>query len=239
MEWENGEAPPGQVTSRGGDQRIPRPADFRPGGVAPWAKLPVSGRRFSLGDVRCACAGMAPPRRPPVTATASGSRNAAVLVPLYEEAGEAVVVLIKRPETLPSHRGEIAFPGGSFAPSVDRSLRAAALREAQEEVGLSPSRVEVVAELDTAEVVVSGYLVTPFVGLLDARPSLVPDPREVASVLEVPLSELLTEGVYRQEFWDHGQRVRTIHFFELEGETVWGLTARILVSFLARLTARP
>lgn len=190
-----------------------------------------------MGQVRSACAGLPPPSRR--SATTSGSRSAAVLVPLYEEVGEAVVVLIKRPETLPSHRGEIAFPGGSFQPSVDSSLCDAALREAHEEVGLAPSLVEVVAELDTAEVVVSGFLVAPFVGLLEARPVLVPDPREVVGVLEVPLSELLTEGVYRQEHWDDGRRTRTIHFFELEGETVWGLTARILTAFLTQLVVSP
>ena len=73
-----------------------------------------------------------------------GSRPAAVLVPLFEAAGAANVVLTKRPETMPSHQGEIAFPGGGLRPGVDGTLRDAALREAEEEIGLPPAVVEVV-----------------------------------------------------------------------------------------------
>ena len=171
-----------------------------------------------------------------------------MLVPLFEREGdgEVVVILIKRPETMPSHRGEIAFPGGRLQPSSDDSSLAAALREAEEEVGLRPEQVEVVAELDSVDTVVSGFVVSPFVGLLTAPPRLVPDPREVVDILQVPLSRLLEEGVYREEHWpgmrgvpdeDRGFGWRAIHFFELEDETVWGLTARILASFLTRLVA--
>jgi len=78
-----------------------------------------------------------------------GSRPAAVLVPLFEADGEAHVILTKRPDTMPSHKGEISFPGGGLRAGVDASLQDAALREAEEEIGLPPGAVEVVAELDT------------------------------------------------------------------------------------------
>ena len=71
-----------------------------------------------------------------------------MLLALFEEDGEARVILTKRPETMPSHRGEIAFPGGKREPRVDADLRATALREAREEIGLEPGAVEIVAELD-------------------------------------------------------------------------------------------
>jgi 8-oxo-dGTP pyrophosphatase MutT (NUDIX family) len=167
-----------------------------------------------------------------------------VLVPIFEDGGEAHVILTKRPEHMPSHRGEIAFPGGKLEAEQDASLRDAALREAREEVGLDPAAVDVVAELESLTTVASRFVLTPFVGLLAARPVLVPDPVEVVRAFDVAISELLADGVYREERWDvpvglgvTPGRDRPIHFFELADETVWGATARILAGFLTELTA--
>ncbi len=166
-----------------------------------------------------------------------GARAAAVLVPLYEEASDTHVVLIKRPETMPSHQGEIAFPGGGFDAAADPDLRATALREAYEEIGLAPDAVEVVAQLDGIGTVASRFTITPFVGFLDGRPQLAPDAREVVRVLEVPLSELLDAEIYREERWDTFVDDLSVHFFELADETVWGATARILTGLLTHLVA--
>jgi len=163
-----------------------------------------------------------------------GSRPAAVLVPLFEARSEAHVILTKRPDTMPTHRGEVSFPGGGVR-SGDESLRDAALRETEEEIGLPPAAVEVVAELDTLATVGSRFTITPFVGIIDPLPRLVPHPGEVVRILEVPLSELLEDDAFHEEYW--GSPDRAISFFELPGETVWGATARILVAFLAHLTA--
>jgi 8-oxo-dGTP pyrophosphatase MutT (NUDIX family) len=230
------------MAGRGGQQRIPRPPNARPGGPAPWAHLPPDERRLSLDDLRTACAILRAPTRPVVPPTA---RAAAVLVPIFEEAGEARVILTKRPETMPSHQGEIAFPGGKLEEPVDASLRDAALREAREEIGLDPGLVDVVAELDSLTTVMGRFVLTPFVGLLPAgRPVLTPDPTEVVRVFDVALSELLDDVAYREERWDVSASLgpeagmdRPIHFFELAGETVWGATARILVDLLGHLTA--
>jgi len=223
------------ATRPGGRQHIPRPASYRPGGPPAWATLPPDARRFTLTDVRARLASLPPAvqRGPRV----EGSREAAVLVPLYEAGGETHVVLIKRPETMPSHRGEIAFPGGKFEPGVDAGLRDTALREAEEEVGLAPALVEVVSQLDGIGTVATRFTITPFVGFLEERPVLAPNPREVVRVLEVPLSELLDPGVYREERWDTHTADFDVHFYELEDETVWGATARILTSFLTHLVA--
>jgi 8-oxo-dGTP pyrophosphatase MutT (NUDIX family) len=165
-------------------------------------------------------------------------RQAAVLVPLFEEDGVTRVVLTKRPDTMPSHRGDIAFPGGKVHPEVDRSLLDAALREAHEEVGLSPGAVEVVAELETLSTVTTRFVIAPFVGLLAARPELVADQREVVRVFDVALAELVADGVHREELWGPGAIARAVHFFELDdGECIWGATARILAEFLTVLTA--
>jgi 8-oxo-dGTP pyrophosphatase MutT (NUDIX family) len=224
------------ASGRGGQQHIPRPSSFSPGAPAPWTGISPDRRRLTLDTVRARLSAL-PPAADAVS-RAVGSRAAAVLVPLFEEDGEVYVVLIKRPDWMPSHRGEIAFPGGKFEPAVDADLRAAALREAEEEVGLAPYDVEIVAQLDGIGTVASRFTITPFVGFLRGRTELTPDPNEVDRILEVPLSELLADDVYREERWktllsdEFG-----VHFYELEDETVWGATARILTGFLAHLVA--
>jgi 8-oxo-dGTP pyrophosphatase MutT (NUDIX family) len=224
------------ATRRGGQQRIPRPQSFRPGGPPAWAALTPEQRRFTLAEVRERLADMAPAieRGPNV----EGSQAAAVLLPLYEVAGETWVVLIKRPETMSSHRGEIAFPGGKFDPGVDADLRATALREAHEEVGLAPDAVEVVARLDGIGTVATRFTITPYVGFLSAPPVLIPSPTEVVRTLEVRLSELLDPDVYREENWVTEAVEFDVHFYDLDDETVWGATARILTGFLSHLVAR-
>jgi 8-oxo-dGTP pyrophosphatase MutT (NUDIX family) len=219
--------------TRGGQQRIPRPPRVRPGEPPPWHTLPVEQRRFTLDDIRAACAALPPPHRPP---PAPGARAAAVLAPFFEEDGEARVILTKRPETMPSHQGEISFPGGKLHPDHDATLRDAALREAEEEIGLRPDDVEVVAELDSLATVASRFAITPFVGLIDCRPPLVANPAEVVAVIDVPVSELLDDAVFREEVWWFEAADRPMFFYELPGETVWGATARILTDFLAHLT---
>ena len=164
-------------------------------------------------------------------------RAAAVLVPLFEEGGEVRVILTKRPDTMPSHRGDIAFPGGIRQAESDGTLLDAALREAEEEIGLPREAVEVVAELDTLSTVTTRFLIAPFVGLLEGRPALVACSREVERIFDVPLSELLADGVHREEHWGVGTITRDVHFFELKDETVWGATARILACFLELLVA--
>lgn len=156
---------------------------------------------------------------------------------LFEEDGEARVVLTKRPETMPSHQGEIAFPGGKHEAALDATLAATALREAHEEVSLDPAAVELLTELDGIGTVASKFVITPFVGLLEQRPLLVPDPREVVAVFDVALSELLAPETHRSEIWATPSMDLNIHFYELVGETVWGATARILTNLLRTVTA--
>ena len=221
------------VARRGGQQRIPRPDSYRPGGPPPWTELAPERRRFTLAEIRARLADIPPAveKGPNV----EGSRAAAVLLPLYEDDGETRVVLIKRPETMSSHRGEIAFPGGTFEPGVDEDLRATALREAHEEVGLEPADVEIVARLDGIGTVATRFTITPFVGFLAQPPVLTPSPSEVVRTLEVPLSDLLDPDAYREERWDTHTADFDVHFYDVDDETVWGATARILTGFLGHL----
>jgi 8-oxo-dGTP pyrophosphatase MutT (NUDIX family) len=202
--------------------------------------VPAERRFLSLADVRARLADLPTQRDgaviPEWYEIQPESRDAAVLVPLFEEAGEARLILTKRPDTMPSHQGEIAFPGGKHDPG-DPDLVATALREAHEEIGLEPGAVEVIARLDGIATVASRFVITPFVGLLAARPALAPDHREVVRVFDVGLSELVADGVYREERWDTWMADLDVHFYELADETVWGATARILTGFLTLLLA--
>jgi 8-oxo-dGTP pyrophosphatase MutT (NUDIX family) len=220
---------------RGGQQRIPRPADFRVAGPPAWAALAEADRSFSLADIRARLAA-SPPGAEPVSLV-TGSVPSAVLVPLVEIAGVTHVLFIKRPETMPTHKGEIAFPGGKSDPVVDADLLATALREAREEIGLDPAAVEVVARLSGVATAASRFTITPYVGFLADPPALVPNPGEVVRVLEVPLPELLDAACFHEERWDGFQRDMSVFFFELDDETVWGATARILTDLLTRLVA--
>ena len=221
------------MATRGGQQRIPRPESFRVGGPPAWERLHPEERRLSLDDVRRRLL-RSPPGAAP-TSLVADSVAAAVLVPLLEVEGETHVLFIKRPETMSTHQGEIAFPGGKLDPAVDPDVRAAALREAREEVGLDPSAVEIVARLGGVATAASRFTISPFVGFLARPPALVPNPAEVVRVLQVPISELMDASLYREERWDSFRPDMSVFFFELADETVWGATARILTDLLTRL----
>jgi len=223
------------VAERGGRQKIPRPTSVRPGRPAPWADLPADARRPSLDDVLAAMAAAPEPRRSEREGQPSSEGPAsAVLAALYDDGGEAVVVLTRRAQSLRSHRGEVSFPGGRQEPGED--LWTTALREADEEVALDPSTVTYLAELDHLNTITSRSFIVPFVASLPGSPTLVAAPHEVELVLRVPLRELLSDGVYRQERWGIPPQDRAIHFFEVVGDTIWGATGSMLYNLLAVVT---
>ncbi|HEV3402595.1 MAG TPA: CoA pyrophosphatase [Acidimicrobiales bacterium] len=164
----------------------------------------------------------------------TGARPAAVLIPLFEESGLARVILTRRAAGLASHRGEVAFPGGVLAPG--ESELDAALREAEEEVGLDPGGVSVVGRLPRVVTPTTGFVLTPFVGVLPGRPLLEAGPDEVEEVFDVSLARLLDPAIYREERWDRPVADRPVYFFELGHDTVWGVTARILHRLLCLVT---
>ena len=222
------------------------------GGPPPWATLPVEGRRpIRLAAVLAALeaagqTGAGPDGPPshedplaawrsllPTPASIGDASAAAVLVALFEEGGEARVVLTRRSVELRTHRGQVSFPGGRIDEGEDAA--GAALREAEEEIGLDPRVVRVVGWLHPLFTLNATSFVLPVVGVLDQRPSFVANPDEVARVFDVELADLVGDGVYREETWDPyeewsttGGEARQIWFFGVADERVWGATARIL-----------
>jgi 8-oxo-dGTP pyrophosphatase MutT (NUDIX family) len=217
---------------RGGPQKIPRPSEWSPGRPAPWAPLGPAERSVDAARVRREFPAGAVGRPSPV---ADGSSTfSAVLVPLYEDAGELHVVLTRRAWSLRTHRGEVSFPGGRAEPGEDHV--GTALREAWEEVALDPSDVEALGELDHLTTVTRRSYIVPVVALLPGLPDLRGNDGEVDAVLHVPVGELLTDGVFREELWGTPELGRPVYFFELVGDTVWGATAAMLRQLLCRLT---
>jgi len=157
-------------------------------------------------------------------------RQAAVLVALADGPDGAEVLLTRRAQTLSSHRGEISFPGGRVDPG--ETFEAAALREAFEEVALDPTVVVVHGRLDPISTMTSGSFIVPIVGTLDGRPDLWPAAAEVERIMWVPLVELTRTDTFREELWHFDSAPRPMFFFELDDETIWGATARILHQLL-------
>ncbi len=218
---------------RGGAQVIPRPRVWRPGEPAPWAELAASARQPTLADVRAAFVD-APPPKPWTGPPGDGRRTSAVLAALYERNGLAEVLLTRRSQNLRAHKGEVSFPGGRSEPE-DADAIATALREAREEVNLDTTGIEIIGELDHLATFSSGASIVPVVGLLNAPPTgLVAEPGEVDAILSVTLAELAEPAYFREEIWrfPDGQD-RSINFYEVVGDTIWGATARMLRQLLA------
>jgi 8-oxo-dGTP pyrophosphatase MutT (NUDIX family) len=163
-----------------------------------------------------------------------GSTDAAVLVPLYVEDGELKLVFTKRGEDLRRHAGEISFPGGRPEHDED-DLETTALREAEEEIGLPRTAVEIVGALQPTPTIATGYAVYPFVGLIDSGHSWTPSAAEVAAVLELGV-EALIAGYGRRRLRRRGLPIRT-DTYVVDENLIWGATARILSDLLDRLRA--
>jgi len=238
-------------------QVIPRPATWRMGDDAPWAALPAAAR-FGIGVDRVLAALAARAQSGPVPEGIGSDRvlgpsimaseslppvprtiDAAVLAVLFEEDGEARLVFTRRSTALRSHRGEVSFPGGRLDAGEDPP--GAALREAYEEVALDQDLVTVRGWIHPVLTFVTGSLIMPIVATVASRPRLVASPAEVERVFDVSLRELADPANFHEERWTlAGQRIPgttddvfSVFFFEVEGEMIWGATARMIHELLS------
>ncbi|HYG62662.1 MAG TPA: CoA pyrophosphatase [Thermoanaerobaculia bacterium] len=159
-------------------------------------------------------------------------RQASVLVPLYVDAGELWTILTKRTDTLPSHRSQIAFPGGGRELKEDPWQ--AALREAQEEIGLDPKRVLKIGELDEGETP-AGFRVIPCVGAVPFPYEVNPNEAEISEVFSLPLSAFANPRLVEERTITLNGVDRDIRIYHIGNRQIWGLTARILQNLLQRL----
>lgn len=160
-------------------------------------------------------------------------RPAAVLIPLQMVDGRAELILTKRSARLKHHPGQIAFPGGK-QDDTDGSPVAAALREAQEEIGLPPALVQVLGELPTHETV-TGYVITPILALVRDSFNELPEAGEVDEVFRVPLDHVITPANFRIEGRRWQGRRRYYYAVPYGPYYIWGATARILRAMAERV----
>jgi 8-oxo-dGTP pyrophosphatase MutT (NUDIX family) len=185
-------------------------------------------QEISLPQIRRAIARHKPVLRPEL------GRAAAVLVPLLPRPEGLHVLFTERSKELRAHAGQISFPGGSVD-SSDADVRAAALREAQEEVGLRQEHVEVLGVVDDCPTFVTGYVITPVVGVIDplaftasGRYPWEPSPAEIAALHELPLADFCDPGNLRVEMREREGMKFELYWYTVRGTVVWGATARIL-----------
>lgn len=179
--------------------------------------------RFAHGDLA----------RASKPATGVIPRRGAVLIALYQHNHEFYVVLTERSGNLRSHTGEIAFPGGAI--DDHETAIEAALREAYEEINLSIAEPLILGTLSETYISVSNFAITPVVVWLEQQPSTKPNPHEVASVIHLPLRQLIQpQSIQIEERTIRGQAL-TVPFYPFEQYKIWGATSIILAQLVARL----
>ncbi|HXN57174.1 MAG TPA: CoA pyrophosphatase [Candidatus Angelobacter sp.] len=158
--------------------------------------------------------------------------RAGVLIPLVTRDNTLEMLFTRRTDTVLTHKGQISFPGGQRE-DEDAETVETALRESYEEIGLEPSRVTVLGELDDVFTAVSSFVITPVVGLVEGGIDdlrLAPD--EVKSLLMVPVSRLLDSDVHTTETRSVGEQLYRIHYYTIGDDVIWGATGRIVYQFL-------
>jgi 8-oxo-dGTP pyrophosphatase MutT (NUDIX family) len=165
------------------------------------------------------------------------ARRSGVVLLLYPIADRPHVVLTVRDSKLLHHAGQVSLPGGAVEPN--ESIEEAALREAQEEVGVDPDLLRIVGALSPLHVPVSGYVLHPRVAVADERPTWRPGTHEVARVLEASLERLRDPAILEVEVRKYSERPVDVPYFRLDGEKIWGATAMVLSEFLCVLGCPP
>jgi 8-oxo-dGTP pyrophosphatase MutT (NUDIX family) len=177
------------------------------------------------------------PQEPDAPAATPDLVPAGVLVPLFVQEEALRVLFTQRTLLVKDHRGQIAFPGGVRDPA-DAHLLATALRETEEEIGLAPEAVEVLGTLAPIATI-TGYHITPFVGLIPYPYDFHPSPREVKRLLALPVTEFYAPERWRTSPYTFQGRTTRVCYWHNGQEVVWGATARILLNLLAHLGVHP
>jgi 8-oxo-dGTP pyrophosphatase MutT (NUDIX family) len=235
-------------------QTLPEPDGIEVGALAPWSVLPASersGLTLELIESRLKSAlhhldsAVIPDPNAMALTDIEGqpiTRRSAVLAALFEEDGEAHLVLTRRSSSMREHRGEIALPGGRSDAGETPTMTA--LRETREEVGIDERSVRVVGWLSPLMTLALRSAIWPVIGFIDERPAMVTDPAEVERAFTVPLTDLLADGAFLEERWRR-EEFRTdvdndgffpVYFYRVPGDLIWGATARVVTELLCVVT---
>lgn len=217
----------------GGRQQLPRPANWRELGHTPWENLDTSALQNI--DTVCRVVGRTQIDNRAQESTFNAHRSA-VLIPLFSTGSDPRVLLTRRSDTLTTHQGQIAFPGGRLEPG-ETTLQAA-LRETREEIGIDASQAHVVTELSAHRVISSSSHIVPHVVRLTDDPIGFSLNAEVERVFSISLSELIRPDTFVQEHWVFPDREVVVPIFYLDDETIWGATARMLQELLMLAISR-
>ncbi len=169
-------------------------------------------------------------------APASPRLPAAVLIGLVDRMDGPTVLLTKRTDHLKDHAGQICFPGGRIEPE-DATIEAAALREAEEEIGLDPKKVDLIQRLAPYDTT-TGFRIHPVVGWIEPPFDITPDDFEVAEIFELPLSFILDPANHQRQSHIRNNQRRSYYVLPYQGRFIWGATAGMLVNFSRLLTVQ-
>ncbi|MCY4388298.1 MAG: CoA pyrophosphatase [Desulfurellaceae bacterium] len=159
------------------------------------------------------------------------AKRAAVLVPFFEREGGYHLLFTLRTSNMPTHKGDVSFPGGR-ADKKDASLLHTALRESEEELGLYPSDVQQIGPLDDLRTMASNYVVTPYVGVIPYPYDFQPNAWEVAEIFSVPFTFLADRGNLNAETWLYDGATIPVQTYRYQGYKIWGATQRIIENVL-------
>ncbi len=155
---------------------------------------------------------------------------AGVVIPIFEKDGEVHIVLTKRTDTVSVHRGEVSFPGG-MCEEEDGNTMNTALRECCEEIGVKKKDVEIIGKMDDMYTM-TGFIITPYVGIIPYPYEFTTNPREVAYLIYLPFQRLKETEPLMEEAEYEG-RINSVPSFYFNGDRIWGATCRILLKFKA------
>jgi 8-oxo-dGTP pyrophosphatase MutT (NUDIX family) len=231
--------------ARGGAQIIPRPEGWSLGAPNPWLERRDELWRYDpewvatvlgrLTDLSTQFEIPNTPVRPPFV---NVTRASGVLAPLFFRDGELRLLFTRRDGRLRNHKGEVSFPGGRL--NDGETPLEAALRETHEEVALPPDRVRVLGQLEPLTTVVSASAITPIVGFVEGDlPPLVANPGEVDRIFDTSLYELTHFECFREEVWNFPDGSFPVWFFEVEDDTIWGATGRMIRRLLDLILLSP
>jgi 8-oxo-dGTP pyrophosphatase MutT (NUDIX family) len=158
--------------------------------------------------------------------------NSAVLFSLMEFNNNINVILIKRTNVGSKHRGEMSFPGGRFDPNLDESLLDTALRETEEEIGVKREKIEILGCMDDLPTT-TGYVITPFVGIIQNDVEMKKQEAEVEEIFDIPLNYFIDEQNFTETFFSMGSKKFPVYRYPKYG--VWGATAHLIVTFIKQI----